>query len=338
MWHKIAAHISETTGESFSIDNRRSVSGGCINQGYAINSSTRTYFAKINQASQVAMFETEALGLQQMAQTQTIRLPQPICWGTEGNSAYIVLEWLDLRSGGSEIAWAEMGRKLAQMHQYTPPSPPLLRGGEKANSTLLRGEEKADSSLLTGGEKANSTLLTGGEKANSTLLRGCFGWDRNNAIGSTAQINNWTADWAEFWTEHRIGYQLQLAKRRGGNFSQGETLLAAIPKLLEGYKPQPSLVHGDLWGGNASVTAAGEPVIFDPAAYWGDREVDIAMTELFGGFSPAFYRGYNEVWLLDSGYEKRKMLYNLYHILNHFNLFGGSYESQANQMIDRILG
>ena len=305
MWHKIAAHISETTGESFSIDNRRSVSGGCINKGYAINSSTRTYFAKINQASQVAMFEAEALGLQQMAQTQTIRVPQPICWGTEGNSAYIVLEWLDLGSGGSEIAWAEMGRKLAQMHKYIPPSPPLLRGGEKVNSTLLRGG---------------------------------FGWDRNNAIGSTPQINNWTADWAEFWTEHRIGYQLQLARRRGGNFSQGETLLAAIPKLLEGYKPQPSLVHGDLWGGNASVTAAGEPVIFDPAAYWGDREVDIAMTELFGGFSAAFYRGYNEVWLLDSGYEKRKILYNLYHILNHFNLFGGSYESQANQMMNRILG
>lgn len=305
MWHKIAAHISETTGESFSIDNRRSVSGGCINQGYAINSSTRTYFAKINQASQVAMFETEALGLQQMRDTQTIRVPQPICWGTEGNSAYIVLEWLDLRGSGGDKSWEEMGRQLAQMHKYTPPSPPLLRGGEEVDSALLKGR---------------------------------FGWSVNNAIGSTPQINNWTADWAEFWAEHRIGYQLHLARRRGGNFSQGKTLLAAIPKLLESYKPQPSLVHGDLWGGNASVTAAGEPVIFDPAAYWGDREVDIAMTELFGGFSPAFYRGYNEVWLLDSGYEKRKMLYNLYHILNHFNLFGGSYESQANQMINRILG
>jgi len=304
MWDKIAAHISEATGDTFSIENRRSVSGGCINQGYAISSSARTYFAKINQASQVAMFEAEALGLQQMGETQTIRIPQPICWGTEGNSAYIVLEWLDLPGGGGEIAWAEMGRKLAAMHKYTPPSPPLLRGGEEVDYALLRG---------------------------------CFGWDMNNTIGSTPQINNWTADWAEFWAEHRIGYQLKLGRRRG-NFSRGESLLAAIPKLLEDYKPQPSLVHGDLWGGNASVTAAGEPVIFDPAAYWGDREVDIAMTELFGGFPAAFYRGYNEVWLLDSGYERRKILYNLYHILNHFNLFGGSYESQANQMINRILG
>jgi fructosamine-3-kinase len=305
MWDKIAAHISETTGETFSLDNRHSVSGGCINQGYYISSSSRAYFAKINQASQIAMFEAEALGLQQMRATQTIRVPEPICWGTEGNSAYIVLEWLDLGSRGGERPWEEMGRKLAAMHKYTPPNPPLLRGGEERNSTLLRG---------------------------------VFGWDINNTIGSTVQINNWTANWAEFWAEHRIGYQLQLARRRGGHFPQGERLLEVIPELLAGHEPQPSLVHGDLWGGNAGVTSAGEPVIYDPAAYFGDREVDLAMTELFGGFPAAFYRGYSQVWPLDSGYEKRQTLYNLYHILNHFNLFGGSYDSQANQMINRILG
>ncbi len=305
MWDNIAARISEVTGEKFSIDHRHSVSGGCINQGYAISSSSRTYFAKINQASQVAMFEAEALGLQQMRETETIRVPEPICWGTEENWAYIVLEWLDLGSRGGDLTWEEMGRKLAEMHKCTPPNPPLLRGGEKANSTLLRGG---------------------------------FGWDINNTIGSTVQINNWTANWAEFWAEHRIAYQLKLARRRGGNFPQGESLLKVIPELLAGYEPQPSLVHGDLWGGNAGVTSAGEPVIFDPAAYLGDREVDIAMTELFGGFPAEFYRGYNQVLPLDSGYEKRKTLYNLYHILNHFNLFGGSYASQANQMINLILG
>jgi fructosamine-3-kinase len=305
MWDKIAGHISETTGETFFLDNRHSVSGGCINQGYSMSSSSRAYFAKINQASQIAMFEAEALGLQQMRATQTIRVPEPICWGTEGNSAYIVLEWLDLGSRGGERAWEEMGRKLAAMHKSTPPNPPLLRGGGEPNSSLLRG---------------------------------FFGWDINNTIGSTVQINNWTANWAEFWAEHRIGYQLQLAKRRGGNFPQGERLLEMIPELLAGYEPQPSLVHGDLWGGNAGVTSAGEPVIFDPATYFGDREVDLAMTELFGGFPALFYRGYNQVWSLDGGYERRKSLYNLYHILNHFNLFGGSYESQANQMIKRVLG
>jgi fructosamine-3-kinase len=298
MWDKIAARISEITAEKFQIENRRSVSGGCINQGYAISNNSRTYFAKLNQASQIAMFEAEALGLQQMGETQTIRVPKPICWGTEGNTAYIVLEWLDLGGRGGDRPWEEMGRKLAQMHRYTPTNPPLARGGEKAG----------------------------------------FGWNINNTIGSTPQVNNWTVDWAQFWAEHRIGFQLKLGKRRGGNFPKGESLLTAIPKLLESHKPQPSLVHGDLWGGNAAVTDAGEPVIFDPAAYWGDREVDIAMTELFGGFPAIFYRGYNETWALDSGYQKRKNLYNLYHILNHFNLFGGGYESQANQTIDRILG
>ncbi len=78
-------------------------------------------------------------------------------------------------------------------------------------------------------------------------------------------------------------------------------------------------------------------MIFDPATYFGDREVDIAMTELFGGFPTAFYKSYNEAFPLDAGYEQRKTLYNLYHILNHFNLFGGGYSSQANRMIDQIL-
>ena len=316
MWDTISAHISEVTGDKFAIDNRHSVSGGCINLGYSISSSSRIYFAKITQVSQVAMFEAEALGLQQMRETQTIRVPEPICWGTEGNSAYIVLEWLNLGGRAGDSAWAEMGRKLAAMHKYIPPSSPLPRGGEEVNSGLLRE----------------------GEEANSGLLRRAFGWDINNTIGSILQINNWRANWAEFWAEHRIGYQLKLAKSRGGHFPQGGRLLKLIPELLAGHRPEPSLVHGDLWSGNAGVTPAGEPVIFDPATYFGDREVDIAMTELFGGFPAQFYRGYNQVLPLDSGYEKRKNIYNLYHILNHFNLFGGSYESQANQMINRILG
>lgn len=296
MWDTIAAQISKATGEKFQISDRRSVGGGCINQGYAIASGELTYFVKLNRAVDIAMFEAEALGLQQMWETHTIRVPKPICAGTAGNSAYLVLEWLDLGGRGGDRAWQEMGRQLAALHR-SPPNPPLERGG----------------------------IIAG------------FGWDVNNTIGSTPQINTWTKDWADFWAEHRIGYQLKLAKRRGGQFSQGDRLLQAIPELLASHQPQPSLVHGDLWGGNASVTAAGEPVIFDPAPYWGDREVDIAMTELFGGFSPAFYRGYNEVWPLDSGYQKRKTLYNLYHVLNHFNLFGGGYSSQANRMIQELL-
>lgn len=285
MWTDISRQIAKVTKKEFSIHNRRSISGGCINQGYAISNSDRTYFVKLNQASQLDMFEAEALGLQQMLETATIRVPKPICWGIAAESAYLVLEWLELERGDTK-SWEEMGSRLATMHQWA---------GSKT-----------------------------------------FGWDRNNTIGSTPQINISTADWAEFFTQHRLSYQFQLAKRRRGYFPYQEKLLAAVPQLL-GHQPQPSLVHGDLWGGNAACTVTGEPVIFDPAVYFGDREVDIAMTELFGGFPAAFYRGYNEVWPLDAGYERRKTLYNLYHILNHFNLFGGSYGSQANRMIEQIL-
>ncbi len=315
MWTQIAARITEATGEEFQINNRRSVGGGCINQASALIGNTRTYFVKLNQASGVQMFEAEALGLKQMLETKTIRVPKPICWGTVADSAYIVLQWLELGGSKNSQCWEQMGRQLAAMHRWNPPQP---------NEKLKVGKLKVESSNLQPSNLQPSTL------------QGNFGWDINNTIGSTPQINTWTSDWAEFFAEYRIGYQFQLARRRGGHFPQQERLMEAIPILLD-HQPQPSLVHGDLWGGNAAVTTSGEPVILDPATYVGDREVDLAMTELFGGFPSAFYRGYNEVWPLDDGYKKRKTIYNLYHILNHFNLFGGGYASQTNQMIEQIL-
>ena len=164
-----------------------------------------------------------------------------------------------------------------------------------------------------------------------------FGWHRTNTIGETHQPNNWQESWLTFWKEQRLGHQFRLAKRRGGSFPQQATLLAALPELLAGHDPVPSLVHGDLWSGNAAITTAGEPVIFDPATYYGDREVDLAMTELFGRFPSAFYDGYESAYPVADGYPTRKILYNLYHILNHFNLFGGGYAAQANRMIQQLL-
>jgi fructosamine-3-kinase len=286
MWTEIDSQISQVTGNKFHTQQRKSVSGGCINQGYQVSNGEQTYFVKLNQASQSQMFEAEFFGLQQMFTTQTIRIPKPLCWGIADNSSYIVLEWLEMGSGNSK-SWQELGKNLAKLHK----------------TTSQQG----------------------------------FGWDLNNTIGSTPQINTWTNNWAEFYTKHRLGYQFQQALRRGGNFPQHQQLLAVIPQLLADYQPQPSLVHGDLWGGNAGFTSTGEPVIFDPATYYGDREVDIAMTELFGGFPAEFYQGYNQEFPLDSGYNQRKTLYNLYHIINHFNLFGGGYNSQANRMISQIL-
>jgi len=167
-----------------------------------------------------------------------------------------------------------------------------------------------------------------------------FGWYCDNTIGSTPQINTPSDNWTSFLREHRLGFQLKLAAQNGyggGLQRKGERLMADLDVFFEDYRPQASLLHGDLWGGNHAVDTEGRPVIYDPAVYYGDREADIAMTELFGGFGSAFYAAYNEAWPLDAGYRVRKTLYNLYHILNHANLFGGGYASQAESMIDCLL-
>jgi protein-ribulosamine 3-kinase len=149
-----------------------------------------------------------------------------------------------------------------------------------------------------------------------------FGWRRDNYIGATPQVNGWCDDWEEFWVERRLRPQVALALRNGFKID-----LPPI-SVLKGHEPPPSLLHGDLWGGNAGFTAEG-PVVFDPAVYYGDREADLAMTELFGGYPREFYEAYGEAWPLDEGYERRKPMYNLYHLLNHLNLFGAGYLAQV---------
>lgn len=159
-----------------------------------------------------------------------------------------------------------------------------------------------------------------------------FGFNVDNFIGETTQPNGFMSEWVDFYQQQRLSHQLSLATSRGANdtlIEVMETVIAAVPQLLNGYNPKASLLHGDLWSGNAACCIDGTPAIFDPAVYYGDRETDIAMTELFGGFTRDFYQGYNAVWRLDTGYERRKPLYQLYHSLNHFNLFGGSYQQQA---------
>ena len=166
-----------------------------------------------------------------------------------------------------------------------------------------------------------------------------FGWHRDNTIGSTPQPNASCDDWAAFWQRHRLGFQLDLAARngyRGRLAERGALLLERVPRLLD-HAPVPSLLHGDLWGGNMGTADDGSPVIFDPACYFGDREADLAMTELFGGFGADFYTAYEAAWPLAPGYRVRKALYNLYHILNHLNLFGTGYKGQAQGMIDQLL-
>ncbi|MBI1423711.1 MAG: phosphotransferase [Gammaproteobacteria bacterium] len=197
-------------------------------------------------------------------------------------------------------------------------------------------------SLALGGRGGGASMTRFGEQLAQMHRHTAaqFGWQRDNTIGSTPQINTWGSDWIAFWREHRLGYQLQLAARNGigvRTLQKGERLQDKLNVFFSGYQPCASVLHGDLWSGNYGISRDDEPVMFDPAVYYGDREADLAMTELFGGFGREFYAAYNANWPLDPGYAQRKLLYNLYHILNHFNLFGGGYAAQADAMIERLL-
>ena len=167
-----------------------------------------------------------------------------------------------------------------------------------------------------------------------------YGFERDNYIGGTPQVNARMGDWPQFWREQRLLPQLRLAQRQpaaGAWVDRGFELAACIEGFFSGYAPQPSLLHGDLWPGNAGFLADGVPVIYDPAAYFGDREAELAMSEMFGGLPPAFHAAYHEAWPLDAGYATRKGLYQLYHLLNHHHLFGESYAQAVHAQIDALL-
>lgn len=234
------------------------------------------YFVKSCRTNK-QMLRAEYLGVKEMADTHTIQVPTPVAYGdTNDGSAFVVFEYLDMGAPSSPELSREMGRQLAKMHRHHG-------------------------------------------------TRNMFGFHVNNTIGATPQPNlPWMDDWAEFWDQHRLGHMLKLTGDCGGMSPKDVDALRVKTKaLLSHHKPSPSLLHGDLWGGNKGFArlkggAEGEvitcPVIFDPATYYGDREADLAMTELFGGFTNDFYEGYEEEWPIPQGYEQRKVVYNLYHV------------------------
>lgn len=161
-----------------------------------------------------------------------------------------------------------------------------------------------------------------------------FGWRRDNFIGATPQENAPSDDWAQFFAQRRLAPQLRLAAAQGHGCvtAPGSQLLTRLPELLAGHTPFPALLHGDLWRGNVGFVA-GQPCVYDPAVHYGDRECDLAMADLFGGFSPAFFTAYCKASPLPSGWQERRRLYQLYHLLNHLNLFGRGYLPQVMDIL-----
>ena len=220
----------------------------------------------------------------------------------------------------------------------------LIAAGARAPQPVCHGRDEHHAWIVMefldlGG--ASDFARLGTELAKLHSVHGAaYGWHRSNYIGATRQSNRETRDWLGFWRDERLVPQLDLAARNGlanALARVGDQLVAALPQLLGGHTPAPSLLHGDLWGGNAGFLKGGTPVMFDPAVYRGDRETDLAMTELFGGFPERFYTAYREAAPLEEGYRVRKTLYNLYHVLNHANLFGGGYATQAEAMMRKLL-
>ena len=164
-----------------------------------------------------------------------------------------------------------------------------------------------------------------------------FGWKRDNTIGSTVQPNGPSKDWVSFWRENRLECQLRLARENGQAFKDADLLLDRLDQLFEGYQSQPALLHGDLWNGNTAALPNGVPVIFDPASYYGDPEAEFGIVDMFGGFSPNFFNGYQSVRPNHAGFNHRLPLYRLYHELNHFNIFGSLYLSACQSSIQQLI-
>lgn len=286
LWQQIEQDVSDHLGFNFKISRKQVIGGGSINNSYHVSDGENSFFVKTNRKQLAHMFKAEALGLKELYNSHSIKVPEPIKHGTSGSECYFIMSWLELSGQpDSDI----FGRKMARLHANTHEQ---------------------------------------------------FGFHIDNTIGSTPQLNQWSENWVDFWQKQRLGYQLDLALKNGFDhrlYDLGMKLKERSAGFFSSYKPVPSLLHGDLWSGNWSGNTKGQPVIFDPATYYGDREADLAMMELFGNPGQAFFASYNEAYAVDAGYAVRKNFYNLYHILNHANLFGSSYALQAENMIESLL-
>ncbi len=284
--------VMDATRADWSLSAAAPVSGGCIHAALRLDGEDAggksRYFAKLAELERAPLLAAEAEGLAAIRAAGAVRVPSVVARGDDGETAWLILEWLDL-APLSAGPGALLGRALAAQHRLPQPK---------------------------------------------------FGWGTDNFIGATLQKNGWSEDWLAFWREKRIHAQLRLAMANrypSKMIDRGERLLADCEAFFRTHRPVPSLLHGDLWGGNASALADGTPAVFDPAVYCGDREADLAMTELFGGYPRDFHSAYRNAWPLDDGYAVRRDFYNLYHVLNHANLFSGSYVEQSGRLVERLI-
>lgn len=283
----LTTFLRSALGENVSVEKSSPISGGCIHNAQKISlADGRTFFLKENQKDSASLLATEFEGLRRLEATGVVNVPSPIQWGTEGNSSFLLMEWIEPGSSSSRSS-ARLGEMLAQLHL---------------------AEDNAQ-----------------------------FGLEFNNFIGSTPQANKWCNNWAEFFVTWRIKPQIELARNRGYSFSEikADSFWQKLETLLS-VNPAPSLLHGDLWSGNYLIDQSGQPYLIDPAPYWGHHEAEFGILTMFGGFEPAFFDAYHTLIPQAEGFAERLRIYQLYHYLNHLNLFGGSYLGQCQRLLRAI--
>jgi len=279
--------LSRKFNQTVEIHSVSSVSGGSINETLKLTTNIGKFFVKKNSASLYPeMFEKEAKGLNILAATDAIAVPNVVALGKADNTAFLVLDFIE--SGRKQIDfWDYFAKKLAALHK-------------------------------------NSSSY--------------FGLDHNNYIGSLFQSNRKHDNWIDFYRSERLEIQVQLARDHG---RMGKDVVDAFErfyqKLPEIFPVEPpALLHGDLWGGNYMVNKNGNAVIIDPAVYYGHREMDLGMSQLFGGFDSQFYAAYHHHYPLESGWQQRMDYCNLYPLMVHVNLFGGGYLGSVKSILKKI--
>lgn len=295
--------LADASGRSDRVVSVAPAHGGCIHNGVRLTTASgASFFLKWNAHAPAGIFAAEADGLRALREAAGEPDETDAGDGSPTPEALHVPE---------PIAWDHVPAGWLLMEYFEPaPTTP-------------------DSAAILG----RALARIHGTGAGSPL-----GWHEPNWIGSLAQDNTPCADWGTFWRERRIVPQLSMARQRGAlNEPVFDRLVDSIPDALDRVGP-PALLHGDLWGGNTFTASGGVPVLIDPAVYVGDGEVDLAMTELFGGFDPAFYRAYDERRPISDAYRShRRDLYQLYYLLVHVNLFGGSYVAASRRAAERVV-
>ncbi|MCX7626197.1 MAG: fructosamine kinase family protein [Candidatus Sumerlaeaceae bacterium] len=298
--HKLEQKLSDTLGKDIRIQEWSTANGGCINAGMRIKlSSCETFFVKWNTHAPPDMFVREAEGLTALKKATSLRIPSPILAAEPDGGTPAFLVLEDLLNP-----------------QLTSDSVPSRRSFDE--------------------------ILAEGLAELHSAVGPAYGFEHNNYIGSTPQPNPWTRNWIEFFRVHRLEHLWKLLSQKQKLPDEAHALvrrfLDKLDNVLDKTGIQPVLLHGDLWGGNVMRAGDGMPALIDPACYYGDREADLAMTQLFGGFSHRFYAAYNEAFPLERGYSERACVYNLYHILNHALLFGSGYLAQALSIMKKFAG